>query len=207
MTTTHDTPVDMQPTTFSTDIAGLDESVAPASSISLPGTCSIFGSRPSSSRSARPGSDDRLQRVDPRPHPAGASGIGNHPSSPQRRRHRRDRALAWTAPRQQVRRRAVRDPAPIAIGGEFTYKVRFPDAGLYWYHPHIREDYGLDMGLYGNIVVEPADPDYWPPVEPRVRRHPRRRTRRRRPDRRPTTSTGPTLRRHGPLRQRHAHRR
>ena len=53
---------------------------------------------------------------------------------------------------------------PIAIGGDFTYQVRFPDAGLYWYHPHIREDYGLDMGLYGNLVVEPADPDYWPPV-------------------------------------------
>jgi FtsP/CotA-like multicopper oxidase with cupredoxin domain len=54
--------------------------------------------------------------------------------------------------------------APIAVGGDFTYKVRFPDAGLYWYHPHIREDYGLDMGLYGNIVVDPAEDDYWPPV-------------------------------------------
>ena len=54
---------------------------------------------------------------------------------------------------------------PIEIGGEFTYRLRFPDAGLYWYHPHIREDYGLDMGLYGNIVVEPADPDYWPAVD------------------------------------------
>jgi len=54
--------------------------------------------------------------------------------------------------------------APIAVGGDFTYKLRFPDAGLYWYHPHIREDYGLDMGLYGNIVVDPTDHDYWPPV-------------------------------------------
>ena len=58
--------------------------------------------------------------------------------------------------------------APIAIGGEFTYRLRFPDAGLYWYHPHIREDYGLDMGLYGNIVVDPADPDYWPAVNREV---------------------------------------
>jgi FtsP/CotA-like multicopper oxidase with cupredoxin domain len=57
---------------------------------------------------------------------------------------------------------------PIDIGGEFTYRLRFPDAGLYWYHPHIREDYGLDMGLYGNIVVEPADPDYWPVVDREV---------------------------------------
>jgi len=54
--------------------------------------------------------------------------------------------------------------APIPVGGEFTYRLRFPDAGLYWYHPHIREDYGLEMGLYGNIVVVPADADYWPPV-------------------------------------------
>jgi FtsP/CotA-like multicopper oxidase with cupredoxin domain len=57
---------------------------------------------------------------------------------------------------------------PIEIGGEFTYRLRFPDAGLYWYHPHIREDYGLDMGLYGNIVVEPADADYWPDVDREV---------------------------------------
>src|SRR5215203_72029 len=54
--------------------------------------------------------------------------------------------------------------APIPVGGEFSYRLRFPDAGLYWYHPHIREDYGLDMGLYGNIVVDPTDHDYWPPV-------------------------------------------
>jgi FtsP/CotA-like multicopper oxidase with cupredoxin domain len=54
--------------------------------------------------------------------------------------------------------------APIPIGGRFTYRIEFPDPGVYWYHPHIREDYGQEMGLYGNIVVAPADPDYWPPV-------------------------------------------
>ena len=58
--------------------------------------------------------------------------------------------------------------APIPLGGEFTYRLRFPDAGLYWYHPHIREDYGLDMGLYGNIVVVPAEEGYWPPVNREV---------------------------------------
>jgi FtsP/CotA-like multicopper oxidase with cupredoxin domain len=52
---------------------------------------------------------------------------------------------------------------PIPVGGEFTYRIRFPDPGLYWYHPHIREDYTQEMGLYGNILVVPADPDYWPP--------------------------------------------
>jgi len=53
---------------------------------------------------------------------------------------------------------------PIPVGGSFTYRIRFPDPGLYWYHPHIREDYTQEMGLYGNILVVPADPDYWPPV-------------------------------------------
>ncbi|HEX5248839.1 MAG TPA: multicopper oxidase family protein [Gaiellales bacterium] len=53
---------------------------------------------------------------------------------------------------------------PIPIGGDFSCRVQFPDPGLYWYHPHIREDYGQEMGLYGNCVVVPRDPDYWPPV-------------------------------------------
>ena len=54
--------------------------------------------------------------------------------------------------------------APIPIGGRYSCAVAFPDAGLYWYHPHIREDYGQEMGLYGNVIVDPADPDYWAPV-------------------------------------------
>src|SRR4029453_16333626 len=52
--------------------------------------------------------------------------------------------------------------APIPVGGEFSYRIQFPDPGLYWYHPHIREDYTQELGLYGNILVLPADPDYWP---------------------------------------------
>jgi FtsP/CotA-like multicopper oxidase with cupredoxin domain len=55
--------------------------------------------------------------------------------------------------------------APIPVGGEFTYRIQFPDAGLYWYHPHIREDYTQELGLYGNILVVPAEQDYWPPVD------------------------------------------
>jgi FtsP/CotA-like multicopper oxidase with cupredoxin domain len=54
--------------------------------------------------------------------------------------------------------------APIPVGGQFTYRIEFPDPGVYWYHPHIREDYGQEMGLYGNILVVPAEPDYWPPA-------------------------------------------
>jgi FtsP/CotA-like multicopper oxidase with cupredoxin domain len=54
--------------------------------------------------------------------------------------------------------------SPIAVGERYTARVEFPDPGVYWYHPHIREDYGQEMGLYGNVLVEPADPDYWPPA-------------------------------------------
>jgi FtsP/CotA-like multicopper oxidase with cupredoxin domain len=54
--------------------------------------------------------------------------------------------------------------APIPVGESFTYQVQVPDAGAYWYHPHIREDYGQELGLYGNILVAPSDPDYWPPA-------------------------------------------
>jgi FtsP/CotA-like multicopper oxidase with cupredoxin domain len=55
--------------------------------------------------------------------------------------------------------------APIPVGGGFSYRIQFPDPGLYWYHPHIREDYTQELGLYGNILVLPTEPDYWPPVD------------------------------------------
>jgi FtsP/CotA-like multicopper oxidase with cupredoxin domain len=52
--------------------------------------------------------------------------------------------------------------APIPVGGTFTYQVHAPDTGAYWYHPHIREDYGQELGLYGNILVTPSEAGYWP---------------------------------------------
>jgi FtsP/CotA-like multicopper oxidase with cupredoxin domain len=54
--------------------------------------------------------------------------------------------------------------APIPVGETFTYQVTAPDPGAYWYHPHIREDYGQEMGLYGNILAVPSDEDHWPPA-------------------------------------------
>ena len=51
---------------------------------------------------------------------------------------------------------------PMEVGESYQARVAFPDPGVYWYHPHIREDYAQEMGLYGNVLVEPADPDYWP---------------------------------------------
>src|SRR3954453_19639328 len=54
--------------------------------------------------------------------------------------------------------------APVLVGGSFRVRVAFPDSGVYWYHPHIREGYGQEMGLYGNVLVVPEDPEYWPPA-------------------------------------------
>ena len=51
---------------------------------------------------------------------------------------------------------------PIEVGGRFTYRLQLPDPGAYWFHPHIRQDYGQELGLYAPIIVEPADPDHWP---------------------------------------------
>lgn len=48
--------------------------------------------------------------------------------------------------------------------GDFTYHVRFPDAGVYWYHPHVREDIEQSMGLYGNMIVDSPEPNYYSPV-------------------------------------------
>jgi FtsP/CotA-like multicopper oxidase with cupredoxin domain len=52
---------------------------------------------------------------------------------------------------------------PVEVGGSYEARITFPDPGVYWYHPHIRTDYGLEMGLYGGVIVDPATPDYWPP--------------------------------------------
>ncbi|MCG8469682.1 MAG: multicopper oxidase domain-containing protein, partial [Gemmatimonadetes bacterium] len=53
---------------------------------------------------------------------------------------------------------------PIEPGESFVYRVYFPDAGLYWYHPHHREDIQQDLGLYGNMLVDSPAPDYLGPV-------------------------------------------
>lgn len=43
--------------------------------------------------------------------------------------------------------------APIAPGERFHYTLDFPDAGLFWYHPHVRDDIQVDMGLAGAMRV------------------------------------------------------
>jgi len=52
---------------------------------------------------------------------------------------------------------------PIEVGESFSYELEFPDTGVYWYHPHVREDYQQELGLYGNFIVE--ETGYWNDVE------------------------------------------
>jgi suppressor of ftsI len=48
--------------------------------------------------------------------------------------------------------------------GTFTYTVKFPDEGIYWYHPHVREDIQQDLGLYGNLLVIPTQNNAYAPA-------------------------------------------
>jgi FtsP/CotA-like multicopper oxidase with cupredoxin domain len=38
-------------------------------------------------------------------------------------------------------------------GETFIYRFRVPDAGTFWYHPHINETVQLEMGLHGALIV------------------------------------------------------
>ncbi len=64
----------------------------------------------------------------------------------------------WHGVRLDNRFDGVPDAAHPAVepGQSFTYQLKFPDEGLFWYHPHVREDIQQDLGLYGNIFVSPA---------------------------------------------------
>ena len=55
--------------------------------------------------------------------------------------------------------------SPVPPGGRYTHRLTFPDAGVFWYHPHIREDYAQELGLYGNVVVESSDRSFWPAAD------------------------------------------
>ena len=59
---------------------------------------------------------------------------------------------------------AARHAGPVPPGGSFEYRVHFRDAGIYWYHPHHREDILQDLGLYGNLLVRSRDPGFFAPA-------------------------------------------
>lgn len=48
---------------------------------------------------------------------------------------------------------------PVANDDYFTYDFVVPDAGTYWYHPHVRSHVQVERGLYGAVVVHDTDVD------------------------------------------------
>jgi manganese oxidase len=45
----------------------------------------------------------------------------------------------------------------VRVGESFTYRFRATHAGTYWYHCHVETVEHLTMGMYGALVVHPAD--------------------------------------------------
>ncbi len=70
-------------------------------------------------------------------------------------RLREPTTVHWHGIRLDQRNDGVPDLSQPVVppGGHFTYHLRFPDAGIYWYHPHVREDVQQELGLYGNLLV------------------------------------------------------
>lgn len=46
---------------------------------------------------------------------------------------------------------------PILPGETFDYTFTVPDAGFYWYHPHVEGAKLIERGLYGRIIVHAPD--------------------------------------------------
>ncbi|HEX6979142.1 MAG TPA: multicopper oxidase family protein [Alphaproteobacteria bacterium] len=47
---------------------------------------------------------------------------------------------------------------PIPPGGQFVYEFDLPDAGTFWYHPHVRSHEQVERGLAGAFIVEERTP-------------------------------------------------
>ncbi len=47
---------------------------------------------------------------------------------------------------------------PIAPGQDFTYDFALPDAGTYWYHPHVNGSEQVGRGLAGALIIEEPNP-------------------------------------------------
>jgi len=46
---------------------------------------------------------------------------------------------------------------PVQPGETFTYRFTPPDAGTFWYHPHLNETEQLEKGLHGALIVRAAN--------------------------------------------------
>lgn len=60
----------------------------------------------------------------------------------------------WHGLRHDIKDDGVPDISQKVVmpGETYTYTVTFPDAGLYWYHPHVREDIQQESGLSGVMI-------------------------------------------------------
>jgi len=47
---------------------------------------------------------------------------------------------------------------PVPPGEAFLYEFEVPDAGTFWYHPHVRGSEQQGRGLYGPLIVEEEEP-------------------------------------------------
>lgn len=47
---------------------------------------------------------------------------------------------------------------PVLPGEYFDYRFRVPDAGSYWYHPHVSSGEQLGRGLVGPLIIEEREP-------------------------------------------------
>jgi len=66
----------------------------------------------------------------------------------------------WHGVRVPIEMDGVPDISQPAVepGGAFTYDFVVPDAGLFWYHPHVMSNAQVGFGLYGALLVDdPAD--------------------------------------------------
>jgi FtsP/CotA-like multicopper oxidase with cupredoxin domain len=69
--------------------------------------------------------------------------------------------IHWHGLRVPIQMDGVPDVSqpPVPTGGTFTYDFVVPDAGLFWYHPHVMSAAQVGFGLYGALLVEdPAEP-------------------------------------------------
>ena len=53
-------------------------------------------------------------------------------------------------------------------GESFEYTLDFTDEGIYWYHPHVREDMQQELGLYGNMLVDSKYNNYYNSVNKEI---------------------------------------
>jgi FtsP/CotA-like multicopper oxidase with cupredoxin domain len=47
---------------------------------------------------------------------------------------------------------------PVGPGQSFDYAFRPPDAGTYWYHPHVKSSEQVGRGLHGALIIEEREP-------------------------------------------------